>query len=76
MIHCSGGERRGAERVLRQHQRGPHPDRRQRHRHLRGEHSRQEATLGRLKDRHSSFTSRTRPTLIIVEFFLLYSLSF
>ena len=59
-IHIPGGERRGSERVLRQHERGPHPDRRQRHRHLRGQHGRQEAALGRLKERDSYFTQHSQ----------------
>ena len=51
-----GGERGCPERVLRQHECGPHPDRGQRRRHLRRQHGRQEATTGRFKGRGSSFT--------------------
>ena len=53
----TGGEWLGAERVLRQHERGPHADRRQRRRHLRRQHGRKEAPLGRIKESQTPFTS-------------------
>ena len=57
MLDSLGGEWLSAERVLRQHERGPHADRGQRRRHLRRQHGRQEAPLGRIKESRTSFTS-------------------